>query len=119
MSNSELILGFGVGEIEVVGIPRPKNINNEFDEFGLVVFLDRLSKEKNVDYKRRLKDVYIHRGNATYNGLIFAITRDLGLPLLQPIRIYPLKDGGGAFIATDPAVIFDSTKVTLFSDKKN
>ena len=34
---------------------------NTFDRFGYLLGLERIPKENNIDYKRRLLDVYRHR----------------------------------------------------------
>ena len=57
----------------------PKNIVNNFDFIGLLLGLPRLHGEKNVDYRRRLWDVYVHRASSCETGLVNGITRELGL----------------------------------------
>ena len=52
---------------------------NSFDEHGLILSTPRLPGEDNPTYKRRLKDVMVHRGSPRYIGLRNSITRDLGL----------------------------------------
>jgi hypothetical protein len=67
------------------------HIWNVFDEFGLIVNLERLPKENNEDYKERILDVYRSPGNATKQGLINSISRELGLDKDQ-IEINALSD---------------------------
>jgi hypothetical protein len=55
------------------------NVWNAFDELGLLVSLDRLEGEKNKAYKKRIIDVYQNPGDSTYQGLINAVSRDLGI----------------------------------------
>ena len=83
-------------------------IYNEFDRFGLLLELPRLDGEKNAEYKKRLFDVFVHRSNSTYLGLIYSITRELGLSIFEAIDITAL---------TDEAVItFDETKCYVYSN---
>ena len=112
---SELKFSFNIDNFEYVGVPKTRNISNEFDEFGLFASLKRFPGETNRAYKRRLKDVYVHRSNSTYNGLVFGITRELGLELSTPIRIYPLKNSG-EFVAPNPVVEFIGPTVKLWSN---
>jgi hypothetical protein len=96
-----------------------RTVWNEFDEHGLIVGLPRLKAEKNWEYKRRLKDVMIHRSNSTYRGLVHGITRELGLSLFSPIQINPRRNENGAFYADDPYIKFDGAYLYLYSDYKN
>ena len=52
---------------------------NAFDEFGLLVGLDRLPRETNANFKKRILDVFKNPGNSTRQGLINSISRELGL----------------------------------------
>lgn len=52
---------------------------NAFDEFGLLLGLDRLYGERNDVYKNRLLDVFRNPGNSTKSGLQNGIARELGL----------------------------------------
>lgn len=55
------------------------HIWNAFDEFGLILGLDRLFGERNEAYKKRLLDVFRNPGNSTKSGLKNALARELGL----------------------------------------
>lgn len=55
------------------------HIWNAFDEFGLLLGLDRLFGERNDAYKQRLLDVFRNPGNSTQSGLKSALARELGL----------------------------------------
>jgi len=55
------------------------HIWNVFDEFGLLVGLDRLPRETNKELKERILDVFKNPGNSTTKGLINSISRELGL----------------------------------------
>ena len=59
--------------------PEPYTVWNAFDEFGLLVSLDRLTGEKNKAYKKRILDVYENPGDSTYQGLINSVSRELGI----------------------------------------
>lgn len=71
--------------------PEAYNVWNCFDELGLLVSLDRLQGEKNKAYKKRIIDVYENPGNSTYQGLINAVSRDLGIDP-SGVQVYRLSD---------------------------
>jgi hypothetical protein len=96
--------------------PEPHQVYNEFDNHGLLMSLGRLELERNAAYKRRLLDVYVHRASSTYIGLIHGITRELGLNLVKTLRVVPVVDGDGVPLLPFPAVVFEHTKCTLYSD---
>jgi len=49
------------------------------DEFGMLLNTERLPGEDNWSYRRRLLDVFEHPANATKQGIINGISRELGL----------------------------------------
>lgn len=68
---------------------------NVFDEHGLVADTQRLPKESNTDYAKRIKDAYINRGGAFFEGVVNGATRELGLSKLPDailIRPYLEQD---------------------------
>lgn len=97
-------------------VPQPHSVFNEFDRHGLLLGLERLTRERNSDYKARLVDVFVNRANSSYRGLINGITRELGLSLSDVMTIKPVVDAEGNPLATMPAVVFEETKVYLYSD---
>lgn len=103
-----------------LGSPVPQSAWNQFDEHGLLTNLKRLPHEKNWQFKRRILDVFVHLANSSYQGLIYGLTRDLGLSLYQPITINPKKSSfTGNFFAPDPYIKFDGVWCYLYSDYKN
>lgn len=52
---------------------------NFFDEFGLLVGINRLYGERNRDYKRRILDVFLHKPNASHIGMVNSIASELDL----------------------------------------
>lgn len=54
------------------------SIWNFLDEFGLLFDCVRLKHESNVEYKRRLLDVFRHPGGASKTNFLNAIGRELG-----------------------------------------
>jgi hypothetical protein len=52
---------------------------NTFDRFGFLLGLERIPEEDNIDYKRRLFDVYEHRAGTTYSPLLNGIIRELDI----------------------------------------
>ena len=68
---------------------KPHQMFNELDKFGLLLGLDRLSNERNLEYKERLLDVFANRADSTTRGLINGITRELGLKIKQELLVTP------------------------------
>lgn len=52
---------------------------NPFDEFGMLLGVERLYKERNAAFKERILDVFRKPANATKEGLKNSIARGLGL----------------------------------------
>lgn len=52
---------------------------NAFDEFGLLLGIERLFAERNAAFKERILDVFRKPGNSTKQGLINALSRELGI----------------------------------------
>lgn len=61
-------------------------------------------------------DVFVNRADSTYRGLTNAITRELGLELIEAMTIVPLMDGNGDPLLPNPAVEFIDTKCYLYRD---
>ena len=117
---SSLFHSFAVGNINTtVAVPTVRNAWNQFDEHGALMGLPRLQGEDNATFRSRIFDVFIHRANSTYRGMINGITRELGLPLSQPLLINPKMDGDGNFLASDPYIKFDGAWLYLYSDYAN
>lgn len=57
----------------------PHQVWNFFDELGALVSCPRIAQEPNFEYKERIKDVFKNRANASKNGLINGIARELAL----------------------------------------
>lgn len=110
---------FTIDSIQAVGIPMPINKRNQFDELGELLGLPRFLGEKNDLFKRRLADVYVHIANSSYRGLVYGITRELGLSLFNPLSINPKTDGDGNFLSADPLIVFDGSWILLYSDYSN
>ena len=72
---------------------------NTFDRFGFLLGLERIPEENNVDYKRRLLDVYKHRAGTTYLPLLNGVVRELDISFDdQAMVLKPSAD----FIKTYP-----------------
>jgi len=71
--------------------PEPYNVWNCFDELGLLVSLDRLEGEKNKAFKLRILNTYQSPGGSTYQGLINAVSRELGVSP-SGVQVYRLSD---------------------------
>lgn len=52
---------------------------NAFDEFGLLLGIQRLYSERNEDFKQRILDVFANPGNSTKDGILNALARELSI----------------------------------------
>lgn len=95
-----------------------KAVFNPFDEFGLVLGLERLPGEKNFDYRKRLLDVGQHRPAATREGLLNSISREVGIrPLYDAVSFCAGTDGDtdtGVLITESPTI--EIAQTGLFYD---
>lgn len=96
--------------------PRAHHVFNALDEHGVLLGLERLHEERNSAYKRRLLDVMVHRAGSTYLGLVYGITRELGLSIYSALEVTCKTDSDGAFLLPNPAVIFNGNLCSLLSD---
>lgn len=67
------------GDSEVVITPIDYHIWNTFDEFGLLLGVQRMHLEKNVDFKERILDVFRYPAGSHDIGLTNGIARELNL----------------------------------------
>lgn len=79
---------------------------NFFDEFGLLLNTPRLPGERNKDYKERILDVFKNKSNATGEGLLNGIARELGIR-----KNTTWKDSSQDFIIKEPMVVVNMIKV--------
>ena len=86
------------------------HVFNELDSFGLLLGLKRLSGELNAKYQKRLLDVFVRRANSTNKGLIYGITRELGLEIANEILITSTSSN------SLEAISLKGTKLCLYSD---
>jgi len=100
----------------VLLVPEAHAVYNEFDKQGLLLGLKRLEEERNPEYKQRLLDIFINRAGSSYHGLINGITRELGLSISNTMTVEPVLSGSGVPVLTFPAITFEETKCTLYSD---
>lgn len=84
----------------------PHQVWNFFDEFGLLLCTPRIPEEPNVVYKERLLDVFRNPANASKNGLINGIVRELDLR-----RNLLWEDPTTDLELTDAMIILNSIKV--------
>lgn len=70
-------------KVLVININTTDQTRNDFfnltDRYGYMVDLERIPNENNVDFKRRILDVYKHRGGTEYDGLLNAVIRELDI----------------------------------------
>jgi hypothetical protein len=57
----------------------PHQVWNFFDELGALVSCPRLPEEPNIEYKKRIMDVFINKANSSRKGLINGIGRELAI----------------------------------------
>lgn len=98
--------------------PTSYQVWNELDEFGLLLDLPRIQDENNSTYKQRLFDVFVHRANSTYYGLINGITRELGLSMYHAMTVTPVWNGS-VYAGDSPAIVFEETKCYVYDDYAN
>lgn len=69
--------------IQVNGAPHytigTHHVWNVFDEFGLLVGLRRLPRERNPEFKERILDVFENPGSSTKEGIVNGLARELGI----------------------------------------
>jgi len=97
-------------------VPELFQVHNAFDQHGITLNLPRLRGEGNDEYKQRLLDVMAHKADSAYMGLIYGITRELGLELYEAASIECAKDSNGDFLLTNPEVKFEGGMCYLISD---
>jgi hypothetical protein len=61
----------------------------------------------------------VNRADSTYLGLIYGITREVGLSLLDMLEIVPVLDVNGDPVVAQPAIEFIDTKCHVYSDYDN
>ena len=104
---------FVVDKVKIEAIPVRHNVINNLDQIGQLVDLPRLNGESIKNYKHRVLDVYPHRANATYRGLVNGITRELGLLQFDALTV-DIKAGSDG-LPESPRIIVDSTEVILYN----
>lgn len=84
----------------------PHHVWNFFDEFGLLLSCPRIFEEPNIEYKKRIEDVFKNPSNASRDGLINGIGRELALR-----RNLVWKDPTRDLELTDAMIVLNSVKV--------
>lgn len=110
---TSLSYSFNINDVAFRATPVATAITNEFDYVGSLLGLPRLPEERNDSYKGRLLDVFVHRANSTYTGLVNGITRELNLDMFRPISI-SLKNGLDPSLT--PRIEFKDSNVYIWSD---
>lgn len=75
---------------------------NAFDEFGLLVGLSRLPRERNQEFKLRILDVFKNPGGSTSEGIQNGLARELGVPK-EHVEVIPFQEKafGGELVNAD------------------
>lgn len=85
----------------------PHQVWNYLDELGALVSCPRLPEEPNIEYKKRIQDVFKNPANASKNGLINGIARELSIR-----RILSWDDTTENLELNDPMIVLNSIKVS-------
>jgi hypothetical protein len=89
---------------------------NTFDKFGYLLGLERIPKENNIDYKRRLLDVYKHRGGTTYLPLLDSVIRELDVPFDDnALVLKPHADFAKDYTNESISIAIDAKKISVSS----
>lgn len=100
-----------------------KSIWGPLDEMGLVLDLQRLPGEDNPDYRHRLFRVFTRPTDSTYQGLLNAITYELGLDYYDLMRIEFIGGPGDVGLLLDetpqPRVSLQDGVLTLYGHYVN
>lgn len=110
---------FNVSGTQLIKTPTYQNFSSSFDEHGSLVSLKRNLGEKNWEHRRRIRKVFSERTNSAYQGLVNSITNALNLSIEDAFVINPRLDSNENFLAPDPYVLIEGTKVYLYSDYTN
>ena len=84
----------------------PHKVWNYLDELGALMSCPRLPEEPNLEYQKRIKDVFKNPANASINGLINGIGRELSIR-----RILYWDDTTKDLELNDPMIVLNSIKV--------
>ncbi len=90
---------------------------NTFDRFGFLLGLERIPEENNIDYKRRLLDVYKHRAGTTYLPLLNGVIRELDVSFDdQAIVLKPSASFVKDYPSSNLRVSCDTKSFHVYSD---
>ena len=76
-NDGKIVLKFGDKEYTLK--LQPHHVWNFFDELGALVSCPRIPEEPNFEYQKRIMDVFMNKANASRDGLINGIGRELAL----------------------------------------
>lgn len=99
--------------------PSPESYFNALDDKGSEIGLERLPGEKNLYYKNRVLDADKNLGNATYEGLIRALSREVSLDITEDVfKIVPVEDTTSRVLrATNAFVTIEPTRLLVEADQ--
>lgn len=111
-NNGKIIVEFNDGT-RITQSLVPHHVWNFLDELGALLSCPRIPKEPNVEYKKRIQDVFINKANASKHGLINGIARELALRTTLEWK-NPYKD----LELEDSMIVLNSIKINgEFCDK--
>ena len=79
---------------------------NFFDEFGMLLNCPRLHGEKNVDYKKRILDVFKNVANSSKRGFLNGLARELGMR-----QYVTWEDGSQDLIIEDKMIVLNEIQI--------
>lgn len=95
--------------------PETSAVFNPLDDKALEIMLERLPGEKNLHLKNRILDAEKNPGNATYEGLVRALSRELSLDLTEDaFTITPIEDTTARVLrATEAFLTIEPTRLLI------
>lgn len=92
----------------------PHKVWNYLDELGELVSCPRLPEEPNLEYQKRIKDVFKNKANSSKDGLINGIGRELSIR-----RNLVWHDTSKNLELNDPMIVLNSIKVDNYYYPEN
>lgn len=112
-------IGFAVNVTSIAQVevtPVRRNVVNKFDSQGNLLTVDRLPVETNAEFRQRMLDMSVHRGDPTYEGLINNLSRAFGCPRYHALTIDLTVGSDGSPLAPRGRVDILADRVVLYSD---
>jgi len=90
---------------------------NQFDDFGILMSIERLPGEKNIYLKHRIQDAALYPASSSYSGLISAWNRNLGIKVARDVFSIDINtDSYNRFLLPDLYITIGPYYLVLVSD---